>query len=85
MKYFPLILLLITSFLPFTHTNAEEARYCDTLNLYLENDLFGETDLHYTNGIRVSCVSPDLSSYLNDERLPPWVVKLIINCASSTD
>lgn len=73
MKYFPLILLLITSFLPFTHTNAEEARYCDTLNLYLENDLFGETDLHYTNGIRVSCLSPDLSSYLNDERLPLWV------------
>jgi hypothetical protein len=68
MKYLILILLLIA------HTTvAEESRYCDTLNLYLENDMFGETDLHYTNGIRASCVSPDLTSYLDDERLPSWV------------
>ena len=73
MKYLLLILSLIASYLPFTYTYAEENRYCDTLNLYLENDLFGETDLHYTNGIRVSCISPDLTSYLKDERLPPWV------------
>lgn len=46
---------------------------CQTVNLYFENDLFGETDQHYTNGIRLSCVSQDLSSYLNDPVLPAWV------------
>jgi lipid A 3-O-deacylase len=72
MKFIPLILLLVYSAI-FNIAFAAEERYCETLNLYLENDLFGETDQHYTNGIRVSCVSPDLSSYLNDNRLPPWV------------
>ena len=76
MKKIPHFLLLAccTIFSGFTH--AEEDRYCATLNLYLENDMFGETDLHYTNGIRVSCVSPDLTSYLEDERLPSWVSKV---------
>jgi hypothetical protein len=73
MKYFSFILIFVACYLPFKFVLAEEERYCNTLNLYLENDLFGETDLHYTNGIRVSCVSPDLNSYLDDERLPPWV------------
>ncbi|MEH6579407.1 MAG: lipid A deacylase LpxR family protein [Amphritea sp.] len=44
-----------------------------TLSFYLENDLFAETDQQYTNGVRVSWVSPDISDYLNDEQLPGWV------------
>jgi len=51
----------------------ERPRFCETLNLYLENDLFGETDRYYTNGIRFSCISPDLSSYLKDPSLPGWI------------
>ncbi len=43
-----------------------------TLNLYLENDLFGDTDQDYTNGIRFSWVSPDLESF-QDRTLPHWV------------
>ncbi|MEH6627215.1 MAG: lipid A deacylase LpxR family protein [Motiliproteus sp.] len=34
-----------------------------TLSLYFENDLFTETDQNYTNGIRLSLVSPDLDSF----------------------
>ncbi len=34
-----------------------------TLGLYFENDLFSETDQNYTNGIRLSLVSPDLDSF----------------------
>ena len=34
-----------------------------TLNLYFENDLFAETDQNYTNGLRVSLVSPDLENF----------------------
>lgn len=44
-----------------------------TLNLYFENDLFTETDQDYTNGIRASWVSPNITDYLNDKRLPGWV------------
>ncbi len=47
-----------------------------TLNLYFENDLFSETDQNYTNGIRASWVSPNVDSYLEDERLPEWVTDL---------
>ena len=45
-----------------------------TLNTYFENDLFGETDQHYTNGIRFSAVSPDLEQgFFKDPELPDWV------------
>ncbi len=44
-----------------------------TVNAYFENDLFSETDQNYTNGIRLSWVSPDISSYETDPRLPNWV------------
>ncbi len=47
-------------------------------NVYFENDLFSETDQNYTNGIRVSWVSPDVSSYIEDDSniLPDWVRRL---------
>lgn len=47
-----------------------------TANLYFENDLFAGTDSNYTNGVRVSWISPDLNSYEDDERLPNWVREL---------
>ncbi len=50
-------------------TNADEAW---TLNFYLENDLFANTDQQYTNGVRVSWVSPAIGSFIDDERIPPW-------------
>ena len=73
-KILKLLPLILVALLPLCSMAAEERpRFCNTLNLYLENDLFGETDRHYTNGIRVSCVSPDLTSYLEDPSLPDWV------------
>lgn len=46
-----------------------------TTNLYFENDLFEETDQNYTNGARISLISPDVSSYIDDRNgvLPDWV------------
>ncbi|MDO6564352.1 lipid A deacylase LpxR family protein [Amphritea sp. 1_MG-2023] len=44
-----------------------------TFTFYLENDLFADTDQQYTNGIRFSWTSPDLTSYLDDKSLPVWV------------
>ena len=47
-----------------------------TINFYLENDLFAQTDNDYTNGLRISWVSPDLVDYVEDEALPNWVREL---------
>nr|WP_207063680.1 lipid A deacylase LpxR family protein [Motiliproteus sp. SC1-56] len=47
-----------------------------TGNLYFENDLFAETDQNYTNGIRVSAISPNLDSFRQDPLLAPWVRSL---------
>lgn len=55
---------------------AQQATSADdswTVNLYFENDLFGESDQNYTNGIRLSWVSPDTASYYDDPAFPAWV------------
>ena len=39
-----------------------------TLNLHLENDLFANTDLNYTNGVRASWVSPDVNDFLETKQ-----------------
>lgn len=44
-----------------------------TANLYFENDLFSETDQQYTNGIRLSWVSPEIDSFIDDTALPAWL------------
>ena len=47
-----------------------------TLNLFLENDLFSETDQNYTSGIRLSWVSPDIADYVETDQLPGWVKRI---------
>lgn len=47
-----------------------------TLNMYLENDLFGDTDQNYTNGIRFSWVSPNLESFRHDPDMPPVINRI---------
>jgi hypothetical protein len=66
--------LLLLSLLPpvtLAATLPDEAPW--TFNLYMENDLFSNTDRNYTNGVRLSWVSPDLTDYRDDPRLPDWV------------
>jgi hypothetical protein len=41
----------------------EKAREANTLTFYLENDALFKTDRYYTNGIKVSWISRDLSKY----------------------
>ncbi|GAB2590809.1 lipid A deacylase LpxR family protein [Nitrincola alkalisediminis] len=53
--------------------NAPEIRQSWTLNLYFENDLFNNTDQQYTNGVRVSWISPDILSFVDDAQLPIWI------------
>lgn len=56
-----------------TYGNDLSASKSWTFNLYFENDLFGETDQNYTNGIRASWISPDTRSYQDDPAFPAWV------------
>ncbi|WP_036186442.1 lipid A deacylase LpxR family protein [Marinobacterium lacunae] len=44
-----------------------------TLSLYLENDLFADTDQQYTNGVRASWVSPEIDSFIDDPTIPGWI------------
>jgi hypothetical protein len=54
--------------------DAERPSTASTLILIEENDFFGGTDEHYTNGIKLSWVSGDLLRYAEDERLPEFVL-----------
>ncbi len=48
-----------------------------TFFFYLENDLFGGTDKYYTNALRLTWLSPDLTEYDEDTRLPRWGLPLL--------
>ncbi|MBU2053552.1 MAG: lipid A deacylase LpxR family protein [Proteobacteria bacterium] len=51
--------------------NPGEENPC-TFSFYFENDLFFNTDQHYTNGVKLTWISPDLTSYAESEKLPDW-------------
>lgn len=48
-----------------------------TFSVHFENDLFADTDQNYTNGIKLSWVSPDLSRFRQSKELPDWSHKYI--------
>ena len=54
-----------------------EAQKAWTFSAYFENDLFSHTDQHYTNGTKLSWISPDLTSYAESDKLPDWSLPLI--------
>ena len=43
-----------------------------TFSVHFENDLFADTDQNYTNGVKASWVSPDLTRFRDSEKLPAW-------------
>ena len=69
-------LLFLSLLLSWTVRADRDQREEWTLNLYVENDLFSETDQDYTSGIQLSWVSPDISDYVESEELPAWVRRL---------
>ncbi|MBU0465920.1 MAG: lipid A deacylase LpxR family protein [Proteobacteria bacterium] len=48
-----------------------------TVQLFFENDLFGDTDKYYTNAVQITWLSNDLKQYRDDERLPEWSLPII--------
>ncbi|MCC7411712.1 MAG: lipid A deacylase LpxR family protein [Gammaproteobacteria bacterium] len=55
----------------------DELQKAWTVSVAFENDLFGESDAQYTNGIQIGWVSPDLTDYRDSGRLPAWSLPLI--------
>lgn len=48
-----------------------------TVQLFYENDLFGDTDKYYTNAVQITWISKDLKRYKDDVRLPEWSFPII--------
>jgi lipid A 3-O-deacylase len=68
---------LILLFLPGASVAGDEkAREANTLTFYLENDALFKTDRYYTNGIKISWISRDLSNY-RDVVTVPWMHRFI--------
>lgn len=55
----------------------EKASHYSTVSLYLENDFFAGTDQGYTSGVKLAWISPDLSEYRENRRIPRWSYPLI--------
>ncbi|MDP2968853.1 MAG: DUF2219 family protein, partial [Deltaproteobacteria bacterium] len=53
----------------FSAAQTDPAEKHQTLFLYFENDIFNGTDQHYTNALRLTWVSQDLTEYDEDTRL----------------
>lgn len=49
-----------------------ETKRPGTFIFYFENDLFADTDQNYTNGAKLTWISPDLTRYSESEKLPEW-------------
>jgi len=43
-----------------------------TLTVRFENDIFAQTDQQYTNGLALTWLSPDLTRFRDDPRIPSW-------------
>lgn len=46
-----------------------------TFSIFFENDLFASTDQNYTNGTKLSLVSPDLNQFA--DQIPPWAQGIV--------
>ncbi|MCX5876959.1 MAG: lipid A deacylase LpxR family protein [Deltaproteobacteria bacterium] len=55
----------------------EEPELPWTMHVYFENDLFTGTDRNYTNGVKISLISPDLVSFVKSGKLPEWSLEYI--------
>jgi hypothetical protein len=48
-----------------------------TFTFIFENDLFGETDAQYTNGLQLAWLSGDLARYAEAGRVPGWLLGVV--------
>lgn len=73
-----LLLLLLLGIVPFFYLEAAEGKEkSGAFSFYFENDCFAHTDRYYTNGIKLSWISPDLTGYAESGTLPEWSLPFI--------
>lgn len=54
---------------PAAASQADLPRVTGTWSLYFENDLFGNTDQQYTNGVRLGWTSPNLEKFADEQSI----------------
>ncbi len=72
-----LLLLLMSIALGLSSESCEAVENEGTFSFYFENDLFADTDQQYTNGIKLSWISHDLTNYAKSDSLPGWSLPII--------
>lgn len=75
--FWPLVFALTVFLTPGCLLAAEKQDNRWAQSIYFENDLFNGTDSNYTNGVKYSLISPDLSPYAKQGHLPRKVLELI--------
>jgi len=75
--YQPLLLLALLCSLLSVKTQAAEKDTSWTFTVLFENDLFADTDRDYTNGVKLSWISPDLTRFRDSEKLPEWAKGIV--------
>ena len=67
------LLLGLFCFAPATPSlAAEEPRPPWTVHIYVENDYFSGTDSDYSSGVKLSLISPDISTFAECGKLREW-------------
>ena len=71
-------IVMLIAMMAATAASADDIYGRWALSVHFENDLFADTDRNYTNGVKLTAVSPDLSSAFGDrEELPPFVQRVM--------
>ena len=81
------LVLIFLCFIIFSEARADHHPPDDswTFTFRFENDLFASTDRDYTNGIKLSWISPDLTRFRDSETLPDWGNAIVRNLPFSQD
>lgn len=80
--YWPKLFIIVLQCLVFFNSsillaNTKSPSELQTLKIFFENDLFGDTDKYYTNAVQLTWLSGDLKQYKDDIRLPEWTFPII--------
>jgi len=71
------ISIIFSIFFFSTSAWSKDPRELQTVQIFFENDLFGDTDKYYTNAVQITWLSKDLKRYKDDVRLPDWSIPVI--------
>jgi len=74
---FLVICFVIAAYPFFANAQPKDPAQLQTVKVFFENDLFGDTDKYYTNAVQITWLSNNLKRYKDDPRLPDWAFPII--------